>query len=555
MLKSGMVMIAMLATSQAALAQQPPSAGEQLQQIPSPPLPAKAATDIRVERTETAADPVASTERIRVNKVLVTGNSLFDEADLVAVAAVRPGSDLSLAELREAAARIAAFYNARGHILAQAYLPAQDVKDGAVTIAIVEGRYGRIEVRNGTGLSDRIATNALAALNRRNSVKAAPLERRLLLLSDIPGLKVRSTLAPGAEVGTSDLTVDLTPGRRLSGSLEADNGGNRYTGAYRAGGSIDLNNPSGIGDRLSLRLLGSTGGLGYGRAAYQAPVGNATLGLAFTHLRYELGREFESLRAEGTADIASIFGSYPLIRSRDSNLYALAGADFKWLSDRIDLVSTRSDKTSRALTLGLSGDSRDGLGGGGRNVLSAGWSFGDLHFKSAIDRAADALTAGTEGRFSKLQFSAARLQTVSGPLSLYAALRGQLAFGNLDSSEKMELGGAYGVRAYPEGEAYGDEGFLATLEARLALNRWTGALPGEFGLFGFADVGRIQFADDPWFAGSNSARRSGIGGGLSWAAPGGAVLRTSYARKLGNAAATSGPDKDGRFWFQVSRLF
>jgi hemolysin activation/secretion protein len=362
-------------------------------------------------------------------------------------------------------------------------------------------------------------------------------------------------LAPGIGVGTSDLLVDVTPGRRLTGSVEGDNGGNRYTGAYRLGGSVNLNNPAGIGDVLSLRLLGSTGKLGYGRLAYQAPVGAATVGVAFTHLRYELGREFSSLDADGTADIASLFGSYPLIRSRDANLYALVGVDAKWLTDRIHSVSTRSRRTSRALNLGFSGDTRDGLGGGGRNLFSVGLAVGDLHLRSALDRVADALTARSEGRFGRLHFSGARLQTVGGPFSLYASVRGQLAFGNLDTSEKMELGGAYGVRAYPEGEAYGDEGWLGTLEARLALSRWTGGLPGELGLFGFVDVGEVKFADDPWAAGANRARRSGIGAGLSWAAPGGTVARVAYARKLGNEAATSGPDKPGRFWFQVSKLF
>ena len=34
----------------------------------------------------------------------------------------------------------------------------------------------------------------------------------------------------------------------------------------------------------------------------------------------------------------------------------------------------------------------------------------------------------------------------------------------------MELGGAYGVRAYPEGEAFGDTGYIATTEARLMLD-------------------------------------------------------------------------------------
>ncbi|MEA3066259.1 MAG: hypothetical protein QOJ27_2720 [Sphingomonadales bacterium] len=555
MLKSTLV-IALLATGQSALAQQPPpGAGGQLQQIPPPPVPEKVAPDMRVEGRQNAPAPAAEGAKFRVNKLLVTGNTLFGEAELVAAAAVTPGTDLSLDELRAAAARIAGFYNARGYFLAQAYLPAQDIKDGAVTVAVVEGRYGKTGFTNRSRLSDGSVSNALAGLKSGDPVTAGPLERRLLLLSDIPGIKVRSTLAPGTGVGTSDLLIDVAPGRGLTGSVEGDNGGNRYTGAYRLGGSVNLNNPAGIGDVLSLRLLGSTGGLGYGRLAYQAPVGAATFGMAFTHLRYELGREFRSLDADGTADIASLFASYPLIRSRNANLYALAGIDAKWLTDRVDAVSTRSRRTSRALNFGFSGDTRDGLGGGGRNVFSAGLAVGNLHLRSPLDRAADGLTARTEGGFSRLQLTAARLQEVAGPFSLYAAVRGQLAFGNLDTSEKMELGGAYGVRAYPEGEAYGDEGWLGTLEARLALGSWTGELPGELGLFAFVDIGRVKFADDPWAAGPNRASRSGIGAGLSWAAPGGTVARVAYARKLGNALATSGPDKDGRFWFQISKLF
>jgi hemolysin activation/secretion protein len=368
-------------------------------------------------------------------------------------------------------------------------------------------------------------------------------------------VRIKSTLAPGTEVGTSDLIVDVAPGRRISGSIEADNAGNRYTGTYRLGGTLNLNNPMGIGDQLSLRLLGSTGGLAYGRAAYQAPVGNATIGAAFTHLRYALGREFNVLDADGSADIFSLFGSYPLIRSRRMNLNALAAADYRLLEDRIGLVSTESDKTIRALTIGLSGDSRDDLGGGGWNVFSAGWTVGRLALKTPAERAVDALTARSQGGYGKLQFSAARLQTLSGPFSLYGAVRGQLAFDNLDSSEKMELGGAYGVRAYPEGEAYGDQGYIATAEARLMLSQWTGSLPGRLQLIAFVDAGEVRFAHAPWFTGSNHASRSAYGAGLVWAGPAGLVARASYARKLGDSPATSAPDRNGRFWFQVTKLF
>ncbi|MBA3050436.1 ShlB/FhaC/HecB family hemolysin secretion/activation protein [Brevundimonas sp.] len=554
MLKSSLIAAALLATGQTAHAQQPPATG-QLQQIPPAAVPLRSAPDIRIERPDPAVEAAAEGSSIRVDALRVTGATLFTEAELVAAADFTPGRDLTLPELRNAAARITRFYNDRGYVLAQAYLPAQDVVGGTVTIAVIEGRYGAIELRNQSGVPDALAGSVLSGLNRGDPVAIAPLERRLLLLSDIPGVVVHSTLSPGTEVGSSDLAVDLTHARRISGSLEADNAGNRYTGAYRLGGSINLHNPTGLGDLISLRLLASTEGLAYGRAAWQAPLGDATVGVAYTHLQYDLGREFEVLDAGGTADIFSVFASYPLIRSRNANLYALASFDAKFLSDEIGLVSQVSDKEVRAMTVGLRGDSRDGFGGGGWNAGSWSWTSGELDIESPLERAVDAVTARSQGGFNKLQYAVSRLQTVSGPLSVYGSLRGQMATDNLDTSEKMELGGAYAVRAYPEGEAYGDEGYVATVEARLALDQWTASLPGRFQLIGFVDAGEVDFAHDPWFAGSNHARRSGVGAGVVWSGPDDLFVRVTYAHRLGDQIATSGPSDSGRVWFQIVRLF
>lgn len=554
MLRSSLVLAAILAASQNAHAQVPPVGG-QLQQIPPAAVPQRPAPDIRIERPEAPADAEAEGRRIRVDALRVTGATLFTEAELVAATGFIPGGELTLPELRNAAAEITRFYNSRGYVLAQAYLPPQDVVGGTVTLAVVEGRYGAIDLRNQSGVSDAVVGGLLNGLAPGAPVAIAPLERSLLLLSDVPGVVVHSTLSPGAEVGSSDLTVDLTRGRRISGSLEADNAGNRYTGAYRVGGSINFHNPTGMGDLISLRLLASTEGLAYGRAAWQAPLGEATVGVAWTHMQYDLGREFSALEAGGTADILSVFGSYPLIRSRTANLYALASFDAKFLSDEIGLVSQVSDKEIRAVTVGLRGDSRDGFGGGGWNAGSLSWTSGDLDIEDPFERAADAMTARSHGGFNKLQYAISRLQTVSGPLSVYGSLRGQVATNNLDASEKMELGGAYAVRAYPEGEAYGDEGYVATIEARLALDEWTRSLPGRFQLIGFVDAGEVDFAHDPWFPGPNHARRSGIGAGVVWSGPDDLLVRATYAHRLGDQAVTSGPDDSGRAWFQIVKLF
>ncbi len=556
LLKSVLPFTALLLIGTAVAAQQIPSAGGQLLQIPPAPEATRTAPDFGLKPPEPVVAAIEAGPKARVQALRITGQSLFSEAELVTASAFEPNSELDLADLRVLAARITAFYNRRGYFLAQAYVPAQDIAGGTVTIAVIEARYGKIGLNNRSNLSDRTANGVLAGLDSGDHVATGPLERRLLLLSDIQGVAVRSTLSPGSAVGTSDLLVDLDPGRRITGSIEGDNAGNRYTGAWRTGGTVNLNNAAGIGDVLSLRVLTSFDGLAYGRVSYQALVGKATVGVAFAHLDYELGREFKSLDASGNAEIASIYASYPLIRSRRSNLYLLGGVDAKWFEDKLGFIPSESHRRTQVGSIGLSGDYHDDFGGGGWSAYSASVSVGNLDIRGAEERAFDAATARADGGYGKFQFGFSRLQTVTGPLSVFGAIRGQVAFDNLDISEKMELGGAYAVRAYPEGEAYGDQGYVATVEARLQLDGIFGPRgPGGLQLFGFIDVGEVDFAKDPWFPGSNHARRSAYGGGLGWAAPYGFYLKGTYARKLGSADATSAPDRSGRFWFQIAKSF
>ncbi len=554
-MKIAILTAALLAAAPSALAQPTVGGGAQLQQIPPAPPQPKSIPDIRVERGQAPAAPEAPGPRFVVRALHVTGETRFTEAELIAASGFRPGAETDLAGLRALAARIAAFYNARGYFVAQAYVPAQDIRDGAVTLEVVEGRYGKIGLSNQTNVHDGLARSILAGLNPGDIVATAPLERRLLLLSDLPGVVVKSTLTPGAAVGTSDLLVGLAPGRRVTGSLEADNAGNRYTGEYRGGGTVNLNEPLGLGDVASLRVLTAGSGLNYIRGSYQAQVQDLTLGVAYAHLSYRLGREFSPLHASGTVDIASLYASYPLIRSRDTDLYALADYDFRTFKDKVGATASVTDKTAHVAILGLTGDHRDGFGGGGWTTWSASGSLGDLDIKTPQVRAIDAVTARTQGSYGKLAFEIARLQALSGPWSLYGSARGQLASKNLDSSEKMELGGAYGVRAYPEGEAYGDQGYILTAEARLRLARLSEHSGGQVTAAAFVDNGSVTVNKRPWAPGNNSRTLSAVGLGLTWADAHDLVVKVSYAVKLGNERATSAPDRSGRVWVQVSKFF
>lgn len=526
-----------------------PDAGQSQQIIDQRPLqlPGKQRLELNLPDAP-SSEAVASGPSLQVSGFTLEGNAAISSEQLLPLLADLQVRSVSLGELQAGANRITLAYRERGYPLARAYIPAQEIDGGVVQITVLEGRYGEIGLNNSARLSGS-ALAPLAALKPGDAVQSAPLERTLLLLSDTPGVEVKSTLKPGASVGATDLVVDVEPGPLLSGSIDADNYGNRFTGEYRLGGTLNVNSPLGLGDRLSLRAIGSNESQQYGRIAYQLPVGPwaTQLGIAYSDMDYELAKDFDDLKANGNARISSLYAIQPLIRSRDFSLFAQLQFDDKRLKDDIDLFDSKSDKRSRVLTASISGNSRDDLFGGGINSFALAWTQGSLNIDGDLNQLIDDLTAGTQGRFHKLNPSLVRLQRLTDRFSLYGQLQGQWADGNLDSSEKFILGGAYGVRAYPQGEAAGDQGWLANLELRYALtNAWQ--------LNTFVDHGEARLNKDTWASGENHRSLSAAGVGVRWAAHDWQISSVA-AWKLGNADAQSDVDRSPRVWAQVIRFF
>jgi len=523
---------------------------------PSPAAdPAASLPDIRIERRGSVADNGPSGPAVVVATLHVSGATRFSEQALVAAAGFRPGAALGVADLRRMAALISNYYNAHGYPVAQAYVPAQSVTDGAVTIAVVEGRYGKIALDNRSRLQDRVARGVLAGVNPGDVVQSASLDRRLLLLSDIPGVAVTSNLAPGAAVGATDLTVGLANAPLISGDVEVDNDGDPYDGRWRGGGTLNLNDPLGLGDQASVRYLTSGEGLQYVRGSYQAQVADATVGAAYEYFGYKLGPQYGAAHVSGSEQIASLYASYPLVRTRDDTLRLTGDFDYRRLHNNEDTPSLDGDRRALVGTLGLTGDHHDRLGGGGSDAYTFTVGVGDLDILSASALAADATTSRAQGDYVVVRGSVDRLQDIGGPFQLYLWVRGQAASRNLDIDEKMELGGAYAVRAYPEGEAYGDEGLVGTVEARMWLPKPSDRLPGRLQLFVFEDAGTVRFAVDPWLPGPDTANRAGAGVGVSWSKAKDFLVRLSYAHRTGTPPATSYPDDGGEIRFEAVKFF
>lgn len=546
---SGAVAFA-LSLAQTALAAQAPDAGQILENIKAP-LTLPPATDGVLPEAPPARPALSlpSDVKLQIKAFRITGAREFSEAHLLALLADSTDRELSLAQLQGLAERITAHYREQGYLLARAYLPAQDIKDGLLTIAVLEGRLGKVQLDNRSLLNDATAQRQLDDLHPGDAVQAASLERSLLLLNELPGAEVHSTLKPGASVGLTDLDVSLGAGPRVAGSLEADNFDNRYTGSERLGGNLAINSPTGLGDTLSLRGLTSGAGMNYGRLAYQLPVGpQATqIGVAWSEMRYELGEDFESLDAHGKASIGSVYALQPLLRSRQARLDGQLSYERKRLEDQVDATDTTLDKTLDVWSLGLSGSHQDSLLGGGAMQYSASLVAGNLELDAASDALDDA-GLDTRGHYAKLAFQLTRLQRLTDRFSLQLRASGQRAAKNLDSSEKLSLGGAYAVRAYPQGEAAADDAWLANLELRYApAPTWQ--------LFGFYDAGGGRISHRP-VAGTADNRRtlSGAGVGVSLALPAAINLQAFAAWRTGSQP-TSDDDRSPRLWLQTTKYF
>jgi len=257
--------LAALALPLAAWAAPVPDAGRSMRDIESvrPALPPAPAPELDLPSMPQPAAPAAAESggadaaRLEVSGFRLDGNQAFGDDLLLPLLDDLKGKALTLAELRAAAGRLSAFYQERGYLLARAYLPPQDIEHGVVLIRVQEGRYGEVVLDNRSRTLDAAIRAPLSRLHPGDAVQGDALEQTLHLLADMPGIAVRGTLRPGTQPGATDLVVEAAPGPLVDGSLEADNYGSVYTGEYRLGGSLGINSPLRLGDRLDLRLLSS----------------------------------------------------------------------------------------------------------------------------------------------------------------------------------------------------------------------------------------------------------------------------------------------------------
>ncbi len=208
--------------------------------------------------------------------------------------------------MQQAATAVSDAYRTAGWLV-RVYLPRQEIKNGVVTLQIVEGIFGKLRFEGVA--SSRLSTNRVqatiaAAKPAGQALNAGALDRAMLLLDDLLGVVVAGNLAPGGGQAETDLVLKLVDEPLFIGDAGLDNTGSRSTGEERLTVNAFLNSPLKLGDQLAINLVHNQGS-DFVRLAYSLPVGHNGLrvGVNGSSMRYNVvAPEFTATDIRGSSN-------------------------------------------------------------------------------------------------------------------------------------------------------------------------------------------------------------------------------------------------------------
>ena len=519
-----------------------------------------AAMDKMLEQQEVEQ---AAKALITLKNIQFQGVTILGDMELKGIVEPYLNTPMTYEQMLEIGMVVESYYR-KNNYLARAILPPQDLTDGVLTVDVIESVFSKVEVEQ--ELEDLPNTQAhVTAIIEAQQKTGEPLnskslDRALALANDLPGMSAQGSLRQGRDAGETELLLKLYQGRTRQAELTMDNGGSRSTGFMRVMASLTWFNPSDLADMLNVVAV-HTQGSDYARLAYSLPVGTDgwRFGFNASAMSYEVVvGEQGMVGAVGRAVTQGLEWVYPLLRADDQSATVTLTADTKKFENTSAQGLLMSDYEAKVLAAQVSGFYRDLNPGGGTGTYSLQLSHGNINLDGSLSQSTDQNGPQTAGAFNKIRLNSSWQQAITTQTSAFVSYSGQLTDKNLDSSEKMQLGGMNGVRAYPTGEGSGSDAQLVQFELRHQLEN-------GINLASFYDWGQVWLQHNPDFPGGPQHNRNtykGFGASVGYTTSEGVSIKATWARKVGSNPnpTQTGNDQDGtrdrnRYWLQVTVPF
>lgn len=471
------------------------------QQIQIPDQSVNSAPRIEVKEIRIQEAPAGAEKISFVLKNLeLQGVTVYSAAELENVYKDKLGQTITLADLYGIAGDLTRKYRNDGYILTQIVVPPQTIEGGTAKLQVVEGYVNQVEVQgSGKGIG-LIQTYASKIRTQQGATNVADLERWMLLINDLPGVRARGILSPSpSETGAADMTV-VVERDNFEGLLGVDNYGSRYLGPVQLTGAATANSLLGLNEKITGQVVatpmnGLSPELAYVGVNYVQPIFDygTTFEVFASKSLTTPGFDLKQFDVNGRSDLLGFTLRQPFIRSRELNLTGRAGFDYRNVDSDNDLEETRKDRI-RAARIGGRLEAVDTLLGIGYNIADIEVSHGIDTLGASEGDELNVSRPDADPDFYKVNIELQRLQRLANKLNLLVGVIGQKANNPVYSSEEFGVGGIGYGRGYDPSEIIGDDGVAGKIELQ-----WTEPYEISFlesyQLFGFYDVGKVWNQD------------------------------------------------------------
>jgi hemolysin activation/secretion protein len=430
----------------------------------------------------------ASELRFDVMEFEVSGNSVLKAADIQRALTPFTGFGKGVSDVETARAALEKAYRDGGYATVVVEVPAQDVRNGIVKLAVVEGRVDQVRVRGARYVLPSEIKDALPGLSEGVVPNVPVLQQQLSDANSRTTRTITPEFRAGQAPGTVDVDLVVEDKRPWGASIELNDQYNRSTERWRANASVHYDNLWQAGHSANLFFQTAPEApdqIQVWSGSYYAPIGYGRTSL----LAYAVQSNTDVATIGGLAVIGDGFMAgarviHTLEGSPRGVVQSLMfGVDYKDYMDQIGLIDPATGDPlvfdTPVTYLPFTGQYRL-LGGSPKSnyevTLGATFAFDGLvgdqdEFGGVPD---DPMQVGDQSRPGKRADSEASFFFLAGSASYTrrflegwdakGALDWQLAAVPLISNEQFVLGGASSIRGFREAEVLGDSGFRMAFE-------------------------------------------------------------------------------------------
>ncbi|OQW72461.1 MAG: hypothetical protein BVN33_13345 [Proteobacteria bacterium ST_bin13] len=463
--------------------------------------------------------------------VVVDGATAFPPEVINGFFAELKGKRTGLGAVRLAATKLESLYREKGYFLTRVFIAPQPINNGVIKVTVIEGFIEDITVEGLDAGTQRTVKAALEPLLKRKPIDLPSLERRLLLLNDIPGIGGTSVLRQGATLGGSSLIVTLEE-RPDTFQIAVNNGASRILGPWSYGVNATFNRPFDLPGSLNLGINAG----GRDLQAVQSVSGRYTVAIGKSGLLASVGILAAKAQPGGSVRPLNIVNNlisvsararYPFIRSRAFSLFGETGLSVNRSDTDILGVPLIRDRTT-VLDVGLSVQ-QNGFFNGATTINAS--VFQGLPILGGLNSAAPSpSTPNFDPSFTRLVYSIQRTQPLPGGFSAQLNFQGQYSNSKLLSGELVSFGGSGLGRGFDPAAITGDRGYGGLAELRYDLPI-SNVVIKSAQIYGFVDAARATSLATRAIPLTSQSLQS-AGGGIRISHPFGSVdVQAAYARR------------------------